>query len=69
MIDEEGGVSEVIQTDVTDEASCKAAVARTVELFGAVHVLVNIGACFTWKGLRGSLMLARLDLSLLLGFP
>lgn len=43
MIDEEGGISEVIQTDVTNEKSCEAAVARTVELFGAVHILVNIG--------------------------
>lgn len=43
MIDEEGGISEVIQTDVTKEESCKAAVEKTVELFGAVHILVNIG--------------------------
>lgn len=43
MIDEEGGVSEVIQADVTDEESCKQAVAKTVELFGTVHILVNIG--------------------------
>ncbi len=43
MIDEEGGISEVIQADVTDEESCKKAVERTVELFGAVHILVNIG--------------------------
>ncbi|RAO66210.1 uncharacterized protein BHQ10_002222 [Talaromyces amestolkiae] len=42
MIDEEGGVSEVIQADVTDEESCKQAVAKTVELFGTVHILVNI---------------------------
>ncbi|KAF2107786.1 hypothetical protein BDV96DRAFT_557408 [Lophiotrema nucula] len=42
MIDEEGGVSEVIQADVTVEESCKNAVAKTVELFGAVHILVNI---------------------------
>ncbi|KAL1649508.1 hypothetical protein SLS58_001564 [Diplodia intermedia] len=42
MIDEEGGVSEIIQTDVTNEESCKSAVARTVELWGAVHILVNI---------------------------
>lgn len=47
MIDEEGGISEVIQADVTSEESCKNAVSRTVELFGAVHVLVNIGKCFT----------------------
>ncbi|KAJ6484483.1 hypothetical protein C8R47DRAFT_1217359 [Mycena vitilis] len=42
MIDEEGGVSEVIQCDVTVEASCENAVKRTVELFGAVHILINI---------------------------
>ena len=43
MIDEEGGISEIIQTDVTDEESCRNAVAKTVELWGAVHILVNIG--------------------------
>lgn len=43
MIDEEGGISEVIQCDVTKEASCEVAVKRTVELWGAVHVLVNVG--------------------------
>ncbi|KAJ7487913.1 hypothetical protein FB451DRAFT_1225907 [Mycena latifolia] len=42
MIDDEGGVSEVIKCDVTQEASCEAAVKKTVELFGAVHILVNI---------------------------
>lgn len=46
MIDEEGGISEVIETDVTKEGSCQAAVAKTVELFGAVHILVNIGMSF-----------------------
>lgn len=43
MIDEEGGVSEIIQADVSNEESCKNAVAKTVDLFGAVHILVNIG--------------------------
>lgn len=43
MIDQEGGISEVVQTDVTDEESCKKAVEKTVQLFGAVHILVNIG--------------------------
>lgn len=43
MIDAEGGISEVIQADVTSEESCKNAVAKTVELFGAVHILVNVG--------------------------
>ena len=44
MIDEEGGISEVIQADVTSEDSCRQAVAKTVELYGAVHILVNIGS-------------------------
>ena len=43
MIDEEGGVSEVIEADVTNEASCRQAVERTVQLFGTVHILVNVG--------------------------
>lgn len=43
MIDEEGGVSEIIQADVSSEESCKNAVAKTIDLFGAVHILVNIG--------------------------
>ncbi|PBK93633.1 NAD(P)-binding protein [Armillaria gallica] len=42
MITAEGGISEVVECDVTNEESCKAAVARTVTLFGAVHILVNI---------------------------
>ncbi|OAA60958.1 NAD(P)-binding domain protein [Niveomyces insectorum RCEF 264] len=42
MIDEEGGISEVIQADVTSEESCKNAVAKTVEKWGAVHILVNV---------------------------
>ena len=45
MIGAEGGISEVVQADVTDETSCKNAVARTIQLFGAVHILVNIGKC------------------------
>ena len=43
MIDDEGGISEVIQADVTKEESCKAAVAKTVELFGSLSILVNVG--------------------------
>lgn len=43
MIDEEGGISEVVEADVTSEDSCRRAVAKTVELFGAVHILVNVG--------------------------
>lgn len=43
MIDEEGGVSEVVQADVTIEESCQNAVQKAVELYGGVHILVNIG--------------------------
>ncbi|KAJ6476911.1 hypothetical protein C8R45DRAFT_367232 [Mycena sanguinolenta] len=42
MIDEEGGVSEVIEVDVTVESSCENAVKKTVEIFGAVHILINV---------------------------
>jgi NAD(P)-dependent dehydrogenase (short-subunit alcohol dehydrogenase family) len=42
MIDAEGGVSSVIQADVTSEESCKNAVEQTVALWGKVHILVNI---------------------------
>lgn len=45
MIDEENGTSIVVQADVTDETSCKNAVAKTVEEWGAVHILINIGKC------------------------
>ncbi len=43
MIEEEGGMAEVVQCDVTADAECKAAVARAVELFGKLDILVNIG--------------------------
>jgi NAD(P)-dependent dehydrogenase (short-subunit alcohol dehydrogenase family) len=43
MIDAEGGVSEVVKVDVTDELSVQKAMQRTVELFGRLDILVNIG--------------------------
>ncbi|KUI63108.1 putative short-chain type dehydrogenase/reductase y4mP [Cytospora mali] len=43
MIDEEGGISEVVHADVTDQHSCRAAVEKTVQLFGVLHILINIG--------------------------
>jgi NAD(P)-dependent dehydrogenase (short-subunit alcohol dehydrogenase family) len=43
MVDAEGGISEVVYADVTEEDTCKNAVAKTVELFGTVNILVNIG--------------------------
>ncbi|KAF2477340.1 NAD(P)-binding protein [Lindgomyces ingoldianus] len=39
---QEGGISEVIRTDVTDQESCRRAMARAVKLFGTIHILVNI---------------------------
>jgi NAD(P)-dependent dehydrogenase (short-subunit alcohol dehydrogenase family) len=51
MIDAEGGISEVIEADVTNEESCRRAVVKTVELFGTVHILVNVGMCELWLGL------------------
>lgn len=41
MIREEGGSCIVVQADVTDPASCEAAVAKTVEKWGRLDILVN----------------------------
>jgi NAD(P)-dependent dehydrogenase (short-subunit alcohol dehydrogenase family) len=41
MIDKEGGTSMVVAADVTDPASCEAAVAACVSAWGRVDVLVN----------------------------
>ncbi|KAK1225312.1 hypothetical protein PQX77_011730 [Marasmius sp. AFHP31] len=46
MIDAEGGVSEVIQCDVSDDTACKAAVEKTVEFFGRVDILINVVGIF-----------------------
>jgi NAD(P)-dependent dehydrogenase (short-subunit alcohol dehydrogenase family) len=43
MIAAEGGVAEIALCDVTVDAECKAAVAKAVEVFGKVDILVNIG--------------------------
>lgn len=43
MIEAEGGKAEVVLADVTIAAECKAAVAKTAELFDKVTILVNIG--------------------------
>ena len=43
MIEAEGGEAEVVLADVTIADQCKASVAKTVELFGKVTILVNIG--------------------------
>lgn len=43
MIDEEGGISEVFQADVTSEESVKTTIANIVKTFGTIHILANIG--------------------------
>lgn len=44
IIEDEGGIAEVIQCDVSSEESCKNAVEKTVELWGALHILINNGS-------------------------
>jgi citronellol/citronellal dehydrogenase len=51
-IEREGGKALAIQCDIRDEAQVEAAVARTVERFGAIDVLIN-NASAIW--LRGTL--------------
>jgi NAD(P)-dependent dehydrogenase (short-subunit alcohol dehydrogenase family) len=41
MIEAEGGTCEIVKGDVSDDASCTAIVARTVEAWGRLDVLVN----------------------------
>jgi len=41
LVAELGGAARFVRTDVTDEASAKAAVAATLAAFGAVHGLIN----------------------------
>jgi NAD(P)-dependent dehydrogenase (short-subunit alcohol dehydrogenase family) len=48
MIDTEGGVSEVFQVDVTDEASVEKTMQKTVDVFGRLDILVNIGMSPAW---------------------
>jgi len=50
-ITDAGGRAVAIAADVTDEAQVEATVARAVEAFGDVHVLVNNVAATTNKGL------------------
>ena len=46
----EGGTALAVPTDVSDEASVKALVARAIEAFGRVDVLVNNAAIFASVG-------------------
>ncbi len=46
-IETAGGRAIDVQTDVSDEASCKNMVAKTVDAFGRLDILVNNAALFT----------------------
>lgn len=46
MIQSEGGESMVVQADVTNEDSVKAAVVKAINTYGKIDILVNIGALF-----------------------
>ncbi|HVV42603.1 MAG TPA: SDR family oxidoreductase [Nitrobacter sp.] len=41
MIAAESGTAEIVEGDVSDAASCRAIVARTVDVFGRLDILVN----------------------------
>ena len=41
LIDAEGGISQIVEGDVSESASCQAIVARTMEAWGRLDILVN----------------------------
>ena len=41
LIERDGGEAILVETDVTSSASCRAAVERAIEAFGAVNILIN----------------------------
>jgi NAD(P)-dependent dehydrogenase (short-subunit alcohol dehydrogenase family) len=41
LIEAEGGISQIVQGDVSDAASCQAMVARTIAAWGRLDILVN----------------------------
>jgi NAD(P)-dependent dehydrogenase (short-subunit alcohol dehydrogenase family) len=47
IIKQQGGEAIEVQADVSDEASCNAAIAKTVEAFGRFDILVNNAGLFT----------------------
>jgi NAD(P)-dependent dehydrogenase (short-subunit alcohol dehydrogenase family) len=49
-----GGKALFVQTDVADEASIQAMVAKAVAAFGRIDVLVNNAAAFILKGIDGT---------------
>lgn len=54
-INASGGKAVFVKTDVADEASCKAAAAKAVEVFGAIDYLVNNAAIFGGMEIKGYL--------------
>ncbi len=53
LADELGTAAQFVQTNVTDEASVKAAVQAAVDSFGALHVLVNCAGIGTAERVLG----------------
>ena len=41
MIEAEGGICEIVEGDVSDDASCKTVVAQTINAWGRLDILVN----------------------------
>src|SRR4051812_37988200 len=41
LIEAEGGVCQIVEGDVSDQSSCRNIVARTVEAWGRLDILVN----------------------------
>jgi 3-oxoacyl-[acyl-carrier protein] reductase len=54
-INASGGKAMFVRTDVSDEASCKAAAAKAMEAFGAIDYLVNNAAIFGGMEIKGYL--------------
>jgi 3-hydroxyisobutyrate dehydrogenase-like beta-hydroxyacid dehydrogenase/NAD(P)-dependent dehydrogenase (short-subunit alcohol dehydrogenase family) len=61
MIAAEGGTCRVIETDVTDEASCAAAVRETVSAWGRLDILVNNVGLSRVRGTAETIDLAEWD--------
>ncbi len=47
IITQQGGEAIDVQTDISDEAACENMVAKTIDAFGRVDILVNNAALFT----------------------
>ena len=53
LADELGGAAQFVSTNVTDEASVKAAVQAAVDSFGALHIVINCAGIGTAERVLG----------------